>query len=257
MSGGGIIETNMFDNFHKAFGDLSFPDNYVGLIECWSKTDFFKSSGADKELFYELSPRPSCYFEFFRILMNNVASKHGKRFWLQKTNPFNGLSCMAHYKDARFVVIKRNIFGVIRSNIQLRINRGGGKKQIGKEVFFYKYQEKLLNKIMKHGNVAFVEYDILKDDPAKCMKAVCESIGINFQETMLKVDFKPNTSFKSHKQRQTVLTNADNFKISIYSKFCDVLPFLVFRIARNILGDSRPLFIPGSFGAIKDKYNMT
>jgi hypothetical protein len=69
--GGGILETNMFTNFPHSFGDLRFPDNYVGLIELWSKTDFFQCAGMDKDFFYSIEKRPTNYFELFQILMNN------------------------------------------------------------------------------------------------------------------------------------------------------------------------------------------
>ena len=254
--GGGIIETNMFDNFPKAFGDLSFPDNYVGLVECWSETDFFKSAGADKERFYRLSPRVCCYFKLFRIFMDDMATRHGKRFWLQKTNPFNGLSCMNHYRDARYVVVKRNIFDTVKSHIQLFLNRDNRTKQIAKEVFFYKYQEKLIYKILKRRNVVSVNYDSLKNDTAKHMKAVCQSIGVDFQKAMLKVKFKPNTSFRNNKQRQALLSETDIFRIKAYSRLFTPLPLTAFYIARNLFGDNRPRFVPGTFGSIKDKFNI-
>ena len=253
---GGIIETNMFNNFPQAFGDISFPDNYVGLIECWSETDLFKSAGADKERFYQLNPKPSCYFELFRILMDDVASRHGKIFWLQKTNPFNGLSCMKNYRDARFVVIKRNIFDTIKSHIQLLLNSDDGTKQIAKEVFFYQYQEKLITKILKRRNIVFVNYDSLKDDTAKHMEAVCQSIGVDFQQAMLKVKFKPNTSFRNNRQRQAVLSEMDTFKIKAYCRLFNSFPLGIFYIARKLFGDKRPRFAPGTFGSIKDKFNI-
>ena len=43
---------------------------------------------------------------------------------------------------------------------------------------------------------------------------------------------------------------------SIFSRAVIPLTLSVFRIARNLLGDSRPRFVPGSFGAIKDQSGM-
>lgn len=252
--GGGIIETNMFDNFPKAFGDLFFPDNYIGLIECWSETDFFKYAGAYKERFYQLSPKPSCYFELFKILMEDVATRHKKKYWLQKTNPFNGLSCMKHYRNAKFIVIKRNILDNLKSNIQMHMNRGGKLKKIAKEVFFYIYQEKLLTKILKQNNVIFIKYENLKDDLEKHLKAVCTGIGIDFQQAMLKVKYKPNTSFKNKWQRQALLSKTDKFRIRAYSFLFNSLPLVAFYVTHKLLSDRRPRFIPGTFGSIKDSF---
>ena len=256
IRGGGIIETNLFDNFPKAFGDLSYPDNYAGFIECWSKTDFFKTARTDKEILLRLKPGDYDYFNLFRFIMEDLAMRTGKKYWLQKTNPFNALACITHYNNGRFIVIKRNLVDNLKSNIQLRQNRKKGKQHVMKEVFFYKYQEKLLYQIMKHENVSLVSYDALKDDTEKIMKKVCGHLRIDFQPSMLKVGFSPNTSFKSTDQRKKVLSMAQVRMINSYSRIFNSLPLSFFKIARSILADKKHRFIPGTFGSIKDKYKM-
>ena len=78
---GGAMESNVLGRIQGMFGDLSRPDDYIGLIEFWSQTDLFKLSAADKELFYQLKPRPRSYYEVFRVLMDDLATRHQKRFW--------------------------------------------------------------------------------------------------------------------------------------------------------------------------------
>ena len=55
----GILETNMFGTMQDKF-DLSSPEDYVGFLEMWSKTEFFRRTDIDKQMFYELAPRPRC-----------------------------------------------------------------------------------------------------------------------------------------------------------------------------------------------------
>lgn len=254
--GGGIQETNMFDVFPKAFGDLSHPDNYVALIECWSQTDFFKLAQADKELYYKINPRPNNYFELFRIFMNDLANRNQKRFWLQKTNPFNGLNCRRYYSHGHFLVIKRNIIDTLKSQIKQSLNRGDNKKRILKEIFFYVYQEKYLNKIIKSSPVTVVEYEALRNNLDAQIKRICDRIGIEFQRAMLQVPFKKNTSFKSDSERNEVISSRDAVIIKLCSILLSKLPLLGFYLTHSMFRKKGPRLLPGTFGLIKDKYGI-
>ncbi len=254
--GGGIQETNMFDMFPMAFGDLSYTDNYIALIECWSNTDFFKIAKADKELFYRLQPRPVNYFEIFKILMDDLAVRNKKKLWLQKTGPKNGMNCLRNYSDGHFIVIKRNISDTLRSNIQLRLNRGDKKKRIIKEVFFYCYHEKLLNEILKNRSVVFVSYGDLKKNPEGEVSRICNLIGLEYDKRMLDVPFYKNTSFKSDSERRKSLNENDMKQIKWISSLFKVLPLFCYSFTHNLLKSKTPRIFPGTFGYIKDKYGI-
>ena len=79
----GILETNMFGIMQKRFGDISALENYIGFIELWAQTNFFRISGIEKSFFYNLNYKPSV-LELFEILMNELAKRQKKEFWLQK-----------------------------------------------------------------------------------------------------------------------------------------------------------------------------
>ena len=68
----GIVETNMFGPLPDKF-DLSSPDEYIGLVELWAATHFFRCTGVDKELFYGLRPRPTSGLQLFDVLMSAYA----------------------------------------------------------------------------------------------------------------------------------------------------------------------------------------
>ena len=255
--GSGIQETNMFDKFQTIFGNLTYPDNYVALIECWSQTDFFKLTKLDKELLYKLNPRPINYFDLFKIVMDDLARKNNKIFWLQKTNPFNVRKCLHHYNNAHFIAIKRNIIDTLKSNIHVLRTRGARRKKIIKETFFYVYQEKFLNELIQNNSVSFVTFEDLKANPAIIASGICNKIGIEFNESMLHIPFSKNTSFKSASDRDKVFSKTEVLIIKLFSKILSNIPLFVFIIIHNLLRKENTDIIPGTFGYIKDKYNIT
>jgi hypothetical protein len=194
--GGGAFETNMFTNFPKSFGDLKYPDNYVGLIELWAETDFFKCAGIDKGFFYNLENRPTDYFVLFRMLMEKYAADQNKKYWLQKVNPYDGVKCIAHYPDANFIVIKRNVVDVIKSSVKGAATKYGiKKKQLVKRVFLYVFQEKILQSI-KNGYI-YIEYEDLKANTEKEVKRICEALSLSFAPPFFEISSSPIPALKT------------------------------------------------------------
>lgn len=253
--GGGILETNMFTNFTWAFGDLKYPDNYVGLIELWSETDFFKCAGMDKELFYRLEKQPADYFELFSILMDKYATDRDKKYWLQKVNPYDGVKCIANYPDAHLIVIKRNLVDVIRSSVKMKTTKyPGSKKNPVKEVFFYVFQEKILNSIK--AEYTYVKFENLKANQEKEVKRICEALSLEYDPSVLESKFKPNTSFKKTEERASTLPRQEVLLIKIAYAFFRLFPLFLFKMVHRTFKKDTARFIPGTFGFIKDQYDI-
>jgi hypothetical protein len=242
----GIIETNMFYVMPRKFGDLSYLDNYIGLIELWSRTDFFKYSEAEKEMFYQLSPRPTNYFELFEILMNDLAKRNKKRFWLQKVPPQTALAIMKHFIDSYYIVIKRNIIDQIKSSVQLIINEGN-KPSLIVLIYLYVLSEKIISKVCKRDGVVYLEYEELKKNPTKQLERICETIGIEVESTMLQVSFKKNTSFNSDSERETVFTKRDLWAIGVLSKLLRLFPAFFLQFLFDLVRTKSPSFVLGTF----------
>ena len=110
----GIIETNMFGLMQQRF-DLSSPDDYIGFIELWASTEFFQTTGVDKQFFYQLNPRPRKMLELFELLMREYALANQKSYWLQKTGPANAAVVLRHFRNAKVVITRRSLLDTVKS----------------------------------------------------------------------------------------------------------------------------------------------
>jgi len=53
---GGILETNIINRMPNIFGTLKKDNNFIGFIECFSQTNYFKLLHVEKEELYN-APR--------------------------------------------------------------------------------------------------------------------------------------------------------------------------------------------------------
>ena len=111
-SSSGIAETNLFQNFPDTFGDLTHKENRLAFLACYTRTTAFKISGLSERDLYE--QRFDSYFEFFDQLMNKVAGRAQKAYWLQKGSSLELPQVIKHYPKAKFVIIRR---GDAKANI--------------------------------------------------------------------------------------------------------------------------------------------
>lgn len=256
----GIQETNMFGGFQYKF-DLSSPDEYIGLIELWSQTDFFKETGLQKEFFYHIKPRPQNFIELYRLLMNEYAISKQKRFWLQKTGPVWGEKLIKFLPDAKYVLIKRNVVDTIQSTLQLYENKRK-KKTLFKSVFMYSYQLKIMKNFFKSTNCLWVDYDDMKSNLKDQILRICEYIGIPFHPDMLRDRYPKNSSFVSELQRKAILTKFDILKIQVLVKIFNIVPLVIMRFVvviielKNFLKGKNIPLIPGTFSRLKHMYDI-
>ncbi len=228
----GILEaTDILNTMPVIFGDLSIPENYIGFLECFSQTDFFKLTELKKSYFYD--NRQSDSFSFFHEMMDRYARKEGKAYWVQKSGMSDSL--YQHFNDAKFIIIIRDMTDNIRSTVALNMITGGKKykKNLLKLQLKYFTDMAQVEKIRKKDNVYVVKFEDLKTNPKLVTESICNFLGISFDESMLENRFKINTSYGN-----TISKKYSFDKGKIFSKF-DLLKIKL----NSILLNSLPSFV--------------
>ena len=254
--GHGIQETNLFGAFPRAFGDLAAPDNYVGLVEWWARTDFFRILDIEREYLYRLDPRPRTQFGLFRRLMEEAARRRGARYWLQKTSPFWAAACREHYPDARWVVIERDLVATLRSTLRLQSAQLPSRAAQIRAVFSFVHQEKLLRRVKQQPGAAALTYEALRADPGGETQRICAALGLDYDAAMLALPFQPNTSFRTTREREETLTPAMERELRHWRRGLRLLPLSACRWARRRWGREDPGLVPGTHGLIKDEHGL-
>jgi hypothetical protein len=254
---GGMMETNMFGNLQRVFRSLRRPDDFVGLVQLWSTTDFFGETGLDKEFLFSITPRPTDCLELFRTVMDEVAVRKGCRYWLQKTSPFQASAVLNRYTDAKLVVIRRKMVDTLRSQLG-GMRRGGNQGSLLKEIFFNVLQGKNLNRIeRRHSPSCSVTYEALAEDKGKETRLLCGFLGIEYSEDMLETDFAPNTSFQSTEQRSMALSGYEEKVILFAGSMMKLIPRWLLSCVHGIFRrGNQGLFVPGSFGNTRDRFDI-
>jgi hypothetical protein len=251
----GILETNMFGTMQEKF-DLSFPDEYVGFLELWANTEFFKVAGGDKEEFYKLDPRPRDALRMFEILMSDYASRNDKRYWLQKTSPRTAENVLQYFKNAKVVITRRNLFDTVKSTLGLQ--RKLGQRKLLRATYAYVRQRKELDEFSKRFNAVEVEYENLRRDTASEAARLLRELGLPVGTTSTEVPFEKNTSFSSGRERERIVSRKEYFVIRLVAFGAGLIPLIVMRLATKfkarIVGKRRRFYLlPGSFGPLFDK----
>jgi hypothetical protein len=252
----GVLESVILSGVMESKFDLSFPEEFAASMELLFKSNYFKIAQAEKEMFYKMNPRPNNFYEIYRIMMENYAKRNNKKFWLQKTSPFQALKVLKYFSEGYFVVIKRNIVDTLKSQFQ-RYSTRGIKKSLYKKIYSYVFQEKILANICKRPNVVYVQYEKLIENPDEQIRNVCDFIGIRFEPEMLNVTYRKNTSFKNESERNTIITGNNEIFLKIISKVFRLLPFFTMKGQRKVKMSfkNRPIpFNSGTYRHILDKY---
>ena len=223
--GGGIMESNMFGPLRSKF-DLKYPDDYIALVEVWSRTRFFEITQVDKQVFYCLQPRPTDSYRLFEILLEHYARRSNCAYWLQKMSPLEALGALEHFNDARIVLIKRSLMDTMRSQVQQHVNHGKSKNLL-RTSYAFVLQEKILRKIRKRHHVIGVEYERLVQDTDAELRRMCKEIGLEYLPPMSKVRFRSNTSFKPGTDRRAILTRTEETWIRCTAACLRLLPLQI------------------------------
>lgn len=189
----GVLETNIFTAFPERF-DLQWQEDYVGLIELWSRTDFFRETGIDKELFYSQSPRPKTYGELFRKLMEEYARQNDCRFWLQKLSPYRAWHALKSFPDAKVIFITRDVIQTLKSARKLGLNHGL-RPSLARLILSHAMQDGLRRGLQREKtNSLAITYEGLREAPDQVVKKAYEYIGLSGVANAT-TPFAANTSF--------------------------------------------------------------
>jgi len=244
---GGILEINLFQNMPIMFGPLDNMENFVGFIECFSATDFFRLTGLPKDLLFK--HKPVNYYTFFNWLMNEYVDHQKKEFWLKKIHSTLLENVYSHFKDTLFVIIERNVVDTIRSAYVLQ-KRVGGPDRFLKELFIYHYSKKIRKKFSKKKNVLFITYEQLLSDREAAIKKVCEFLNIPYSSGMLDVSFRKNTSFAEGGKKVNLFPRHKVLMVKVLSPVLALLPLFIYKLMFK-LKKMRPgkgkRFVTGTF----------
>lgn len=251
---GGILETNMFGAMQDKF-DLSYPDEYIGLVELWAATLFFRRTAIEKKMFYELSPRPRSVLRLFELLMNEYARRNGKMFWLQKTSPRKAAAVLEHFTNARIVVVRRNLMDTVRSTLGLQSRYG--TRNLFRATWEYVYQYKLLNRICRRYPVVEMTYEDLRANTGGEEARLFAELGLAGGKGSQAKRFPRNTSFANSEQRRQILSTRDRLTVRLVALLVRLLPVDVISgaiAARGLFAGRRPVpLVTDTFGELGDQ----
>lgn len=239
------------------FPDLSRPDQFVALVELCASSDFFTVAGASRENIYAAEPRPRSCYELFDWLMNRIAVREGKPYWLQKVSPIVAGDVLRFFDAAIVVTIRRSMLDTLRSTRRLRLDGGSGRASVSRLAAGYIYQEKLLDQVGRRHNAHATTYEALRNDTNGVVKRLCEEIGLPFEAGMTNVAFKPNTSFKSSEAgRETALSPVDIRLAEFVAVVARVLPAPMLGLLRSQWGPAPLHVIQGTFAGLRARHGV-
>ena len=250
----GILETNIFGAMQDKF-DLSNPDEYIGFLELWAKTELFQQTNVDKEIFYKLKPRPRNMLHMFDLLMCEFARLHRKSYWLQKTSPLRAAMALNYFDSALVVVVRRNMLDTLKSTwaMQMRHRR----RKILRTTFAYVRDRKIMDAIAKKRKVVQVHYEVLRDQTQSEINRLCRELGLDPEKISVQSPFRKNTSFQSEKQRESIMSREEAFIAKFAAALFGMIPLRVMRalsgIKGRLFGRKRIALMSGTFGVLFDE----
>lgn len=240
---GGIVESNLLTDFGRGF-DLSSDEGYERFLEFWRRTHFFHLAEGDVGWFRSLRPRPANSVEALRLLMDALAGRKGKRYWVQKVSPAHARATLAVLTDAKIVVIERSPVDTVRSRIRLDSRRGietsplrGGMSQ--------GVHMRQLRRILNRYDALQVQYEALVSDRDRTMEAVYRYLGL--QSSGASSQFRPNTSFATAADRDATLGKGGELVVTLTVNLCRIVPMPVLESIQKFLTRGRPRVIPGTY----------
>jgi hypothetical protein len=251
---GGILESEMLGPMRDKF-DPAFPDDYVALVELWSRTEFFRLARFDKRTFYELDPRPRTVLELFGLAMDELARRNGCQFWLQKTSPENAPAVLEHFTNAKVVITRRDLLDNVRSTMALQ-KRYRSPRPLH-ATYRYVYQDKILARICRRRQVVQMRYEDLKAEPEREKARLFAELGLSRPSNPAPAAFPRNTSFASDDQRRQILPPRQRWLVRAFATCVRLVPLPLFSAAIGLrkwwLGYRPRPFFPDSFGELGDQ----
>jgi hypothetical protein len=250
----GILETNMFGAMQDKF-DLSNPDEYIGFVELWAKTELFQQTGVDKEMFYKLQPRPRTMLQMFGFLMREFAQGQKKTHWLQKTSPLKAATALDYFDNALVVIVRRNMLDTLKSTWAMHMRHR--RRKILRTTYAYVRDRKIMDAIAKSRKVVQVHYEVLRDQTQSEINRLCHELGLDPGKISAQSPFRKNTSFESEKQRESIMSREEAYIARFAAALFNLIPLGVMQassaIKARLFGRKRIALMSGTFGVLFDE----
>lgn len=240
---GGIVESNLLTDFGRSF-DLRSAEGYERFLQFWQGTHFFHLADGDVDWFRRLSPRPANSIEAFRVLMDTLAARRNKRFWIQKVSPADAAATLAVLSDAEVVVIQRSAVDTVRSKIRLE-RRAGIKTSPLRGGMSQGVQMRQLQRILERDDVFEVRFESLVEDKDRTIAVLFEKLGL--EPAHVSSRFQPNTSFRNAAERDATLGYGGEMIVRLAVNLSMILPIRMLESAQRLFTRGGPQIIPGTY----------
>ena len=247
----GILETNLFHRMREKFY-LRAADDYIGFVELWRQSEFFRLINEQSDYLYTLTPRPQSFIWIFNHVMTRYAGRQNAVYWLQKCDPDRAIEVAAEIDRVRFIVIRRDMLDVAQSAHQMNKNRGV-QHSVLRSIPGIARAEKLIRKIEAEYSAVTVNYDELREDPHRVVEDLCGRLELPFDPSLLEVPFAPNTSFRG--ERPAPFTPSYAFVSRMLGALCLRAPIWLLNKIPSVRHLKRPplRFVAGTFGDLKER----
>ena len=234
-----IKESNFFSVFcPRGFGDLKSEENYVKLRNLFLKTLFFRVSNLDKQIYYE--NRPTNYPDFFRLMMDKLASRKKATHWIDKSphhSPY--LKEIAQgFPEAKFIAIKRDVVETIRSAMKKLAKRKGLRKnlfRLARLTFAYASCYKHIQSANLGGQILMIRFEELLSSPKEVLSKICNFLGLPFSKLMLEeLAHNPNPSFSTEGEKKHFFSRGERLFIKGTAAVLGLIPSPIYRILHKL-----------------------
>jgi len=229
----GIRESFYFSHTCGRYGDLGTKSNYVEFVEVMAASYYFQQAGVTKEFLYSLWPM--MYEEIFRKVMDRFAQAKGANFWVEKSPPHT--LCVNRiataYPDAKFVAVWRDAEKVMEPTVARRkrcdqeyaANPRVRRRGIVRSVLNWAYHYKVIEQFAARSDrILIVRHDDMKADIEGVMRKVCSFMGVDFEPSMIDVQYIRNTAFRNREERKGALSDGERKLIRRWVHLSKVMP---------------------------------
>jgi hypothetical protein len=227
----GIVESKFFSRIYNRYGDLRVKTNFIEFVEVVSALDYFRLAGATKEFLYSLDSRK--YEEIFRAVMDRYAVERHCQFWVEKT-PMHALwaeKLARFYRDAKFIAISRKVQSVVASSLSGKYQFGSRNRLLAilRTAQDWAYFSKVIERFSRRwrDRILVITYEELRADTEALLKRISAFLGIEYDPSMNRQRYAPNTSFRRDQDRSKALTGAEKVLIRLVANSSGVLPLSV------------------------------
>ena len=157
-----------------------------------------------------------------------------------------------NFPQARFVVIERNMADTLRSTFYLET--GGEGALSAKMILSHVLQVRILRKLRQTVGALSTTYERIRDEREAEITRLCRNLGLAYRREMLEVPFRRNTSFRS--KQQFAFPRMDRLKMKCLERLADWMPIPDLRALRAVLGAPDQRITSGTFGQIRDEFDV-